>query len=643
MEVELDGSHIQVEAALSEELPVSVLLGTDVPELTHLISGTGSSINLVSQEQVMVVMTRAKAKQQLEEELIRKKKELLSGAQSNTLVRVNEPVACDNVVPSRSESEAGQAEQQSPRKNSKLTKDQRREIRKKAQETEKSREGGNSEYPDITIEDLKKLQAEDPTLAEVLRAADRSANDGNESVAEYFRREGLVYRRWTPKGRSSTFQVEQLVLPKRCRGTVLKLAHDVPLGGHLGKEKTGCRLLRRFYWPTLFKDVAEFCRGCPTCQRSAQRRIKRAPLVPLPIITEPFSRVAMDIVGPLPRCRSGNKYILVLCDYGTKYPEAIPLKSIDAEHIAEQLIGVFSRIGIPREILTDQGSNFTSQLLAELYRLLNIHPIVTSPYHPQTDGLVERFNQTLKSMLSRFSEEEGKNWDKMIPYILFAYREVPQATTGFSPFELLFGRNVRGPLDVLREQWESADKSDENVVSYVLKLRSRMAEMAEVVRQNMAEGQKRQKEWYDKEARLREFEVGDTVLVLLPTSTSKLLAKWQGPFQITKRMGLVNYQVDMLDRRKRFRIFHVNMLKEYHLRPPMHTNCFNDEEGTEEESEVPLWNDITKEEPKTGKHLTEAQQQELKVLLKKNSDLFSNSPGRTTLAEIHIETAMHIR
>ena len=180
-------------------------------------------------------------------------------------------------------------------------------------------------------------------------------------------------------------------------------------------------------------------------------------MTPLPIITEPFTRVAMDIIGPLPRSRSGNKYILVLCDYGTKYPEAIPLKSIDAEHIAEQLIGVFSRIGIPREILTDQGSNFTSQLLAELYRLLNIHPIVTSPYHPQTDGLVERFNQTLKSMLRRFSDEEGKEWDKMIPYILFAYREVPQATTGFSPFELLFGRDVRGPLDVLRELWESAE------------------------------------------------------------------------------------------------------------------------------------------------------------------------------------------
>ena len=194
----------------------------------------------------MVVRTRAKAKQQLEEELIRKEKELLymSGAQPNTSVRVNEPAACDNVVPSRSESEADRAKRQSPMENSKLTKFQRREIRKKAQETEKSWEGGNSEYLDITIEDLKKLQAEDPTLAEVIRAADWSANDRNESrsVAEYYRREGLVYRRWTPMGRSSTFQVEQLVLPTRCRGTVLKLAHDAPSGGHLGREKTGRRL-----------------------------------------------------------------------------------------------------------------------------------------------------------------------------------------------------------------------------------------------------------------------------------------------------------------------------------------------------------------------------------------------------------------
>ena len=97
---------------------------------------------------------------------------------------------------------------------------------------------------------------------------------------------------------------------------------------------------------------------------------------------------------------------------------------------------------MPREILTDQGSNFTSQTLAELYKLLQVHPIRTSPYHPLTDGLVERFNQTLKSMLRKSGTDGGKEGDKKIPYLLFAYQEVSQASTGFSPFELLYGRDV---------------------------------------------------------------------------------------------------------------------------------------------------------------------------------------------------------
>ena len=180
MEVKLDVAHIQVEAALSEELPVSVFFGNRCSRVNAFDKWNRikHQINLVSQEQVMMLMTRAKAKQQLEK-LIRKEKELLSGAQPNTLVRVNEPAAH---IMSRSESEADQAERQSPMKNSKLTKDQRQEIRKKAQETEKSWGGSNSEYLDLTMEDLKKLQAEDSTPAEVIRAADRSANDRNESV-----------------------------------------------------------------------------------------------------------------------------------------------------------------------------------------------------------------------------------------------------------------------------------------------------------------------------------------------------------------------------------------------------------------------------------------------------------------------------
>jgi transposase InsO family protein len=127
----------------------------------------------------------------------------------------------------------------------------------------------------------------------------------------------------------------------------------------------------------------------------------------------PFDRIAMDIVGPLPKSRKGNRYILVVCDYATRYPEAIPLRTIEAETIAEELMSLFSRVGIPREILTDQGSNFTSRLLQELYKLLHVNSVKTSPYHPKTDGLVERFNQTLKTMLRKAAVDEGKDWDKI--------------------------------------------------------------------------------------------------------------------------------------------------------------------------------------------------------------------------------------
>ena len=106
----------------------------------------------------------------------------------------------------------------------------------------------------------------------------------------------------------------------------------------------------------------------------------------------PFQRIAMDIIGPLPLSSSGKRFILVICDYATRYPEAIPLRNIDANTVAEELMNLFAHVGVPSEILTDQGTNFTSQLLAEVYRLLHVKPIRTTPYYPQTDGLVERFN-----------------------------------------------------------------------------------------------------------------------------------------------------------------------------------------------------------------------------------------------------------
>lgn len=206
----------------------------------------------------------------------------------------------------------------------------------------------------------------------------------------------------------------------------------------------------------------------------------------------------MDIVGPLPHSRSGNQYVLVVCDYATSYPEAVALRNIDAESVAEELVKLFARVGIPREILTDQGTNFTSQLLAKVYRLLHVKGLHSSPCHPQPDGLVERFNQTLKEMLRKTASEEGKDWDKLLPYVLFAYRVVPQESTGFLPFELVYGREVRGPLEMLEETWESTQDTKEDVLSYVMLMREWLEKMASLVQTNMAKAQDQQKHWYDR-------------------------------------------------------------------------------------------------------------------------------------------------
>ena len=148
---------------------------------------------------------------------------------------------------------------------------------------------------------------------------------------------------------------------------------------------------------------------------------------------------------------------------------------------------------------------------------------------------------------------EGRDWVKLLPYLLFAYREVPQASTGFSPFELLYGRTVRGPLDVLRETWEAPNIVNDSIISYVMSMREKLDEMSHIVELNLNRAQATQKSWYDRTARPRHFKPGDRVLVLLPPSTHKLRAQWQGPYTILEKRGEATYVVDMDDKRKRLR------------------------------------------------------------------------------------------
>ena len=246
---------------------------------------------------------------------------------------------------------------------------------------------------ELTPSELQEAQAEDDSLQTLMEAAEKGEGD-------YLMRGQTLYHRSEDDWGN---ELEQLVIPAKYRSEVLAMAHGSPLAAHLGKKKTIKRVLKEFFWPGLSRDVADYCQRCEQCQRGAKANRQRAPLQPLPAIEESFKRIAIDIVGSLRRTKKGNKYILTMMDFATRYPEAIPLRRIDAATVAETLCETFTRLGLPEEMLSDQGSNFTSTLMKKVTELLQIHHLKTSPYHPQTDGMLERFHGTLKGMMRKTS------------------------------------------------------------------------------------------------------------------------------------------------------------------------------------------------------------------------------------------------
>ena len=371
----------------------------------------------------------------------------------------------------------------------------------------------------------------------------------------------LTHTLWSLGTDCSEEEITQLLVPRSRREMVFQAAHCNPMAGHLGYDKTLNRIMAQFYWPGIWAEVRRLCASCPECQLVNPPAVRRAPLRPLPLVEVPFDRIGMDIIGPLERLTQGYRFVLV--DYATGYPEAIPLRNISARSVAQALFHVISRVGIPKEILTDQGTNFMSCTVKELYGLLNIKAVRTSVYHPATDGLCERFNRTLKSMIRKFVHEDARNWHQWLDPLLFAVREVPQASTGFSPFELLYGRKPRGVLDLIKENWEEGSSDSKNQIQYVLDLRAKLHSLGVMSRERLHQAQESQRRLYDRGTRLRDLTPGDKVLVLLPTCSTKLLAKWQGPFVVTRWVGDVDYEVVRLDRGNSTQIYHINLLKRW--------------------------------------------------------------------------------
>ena len=314
-------------------------------------------------------------------------------------------------------------------------------------------------------------------------------------------------------------------------------------------------------------DETRFCKSCDICQRTIQKgRVTdqaKVPLGKMPLIDTPFKRVAVDIVGPIePRSDKKSWYILTMIDYATRYPEAVALPSIETERVAEALIAMFSRVGIPSEMLMEHESRVTIEVMNEVSRLLSLQQLTTIPYRPYSKGPVERFHAMLKRVLFTMCAERPNDWDKYLPALLFAVREIPQESLGFSPFELLYGRNARGPMQILRELW-SVEETDEHArltYQYVIDLRERLEKTCKLAQDNVRKLDIKQNAFYDKRARSCKFDVGDKVLLLLPSESNKVLLQWNGPYEVLEVVNMMNYKINV---KGVVNTYPANMLKLY--------------------------------------------------------------------------------
>ena len=181
----------------------------------------------------------------------------------------------------------------------------------------------------------------------------------------------------------------------------------------MGIKMTSDRITSSFHWPGIMSDITRFCRSCDVHQGTVPKgRVSKVPLGTMSLIDVPFRRIAVDLIGPVaPVSENGNRYILTLVDFATRYPEAVALPKIETERVAEALLDTFSRVGFPKEILSDRGGQFTSDTMVEICRFVSIKQFFTTAWHPMCNGLCENINGTLKSMLKRMCQERPKNWD----------------------------------------------------------------------------------------------------------------------------------------------------------------------------------------------------------------------------------------
>jgi transposase InsO family protein len=358
--------------------------------------------------------------------------------------------------------------------------------------------------------------------------------------------------------------LEQIVVPEPLKAEILHQFHADRYAAHLGVHKTYEKILSRFHWKGLFQAVKNYVLSCPAC--SARKDPKRAAEFPtISFVPEGLAMedISYDALGPFPITAAGNRHIIIFMCRLTKWCECFAVPSVD-EHTVAKLIAeeLMPRYGCPRSILSDGAKAFNSKLMDEIYILLNSRKITITPHNPQHNGQVERFNHTLVNMLSIYVDKDQSNWDQHINVCQFAYRSAVNASTGYSPFYLLYGREPHYPLDAMlkrREYWE-------NESDYVSVLIQRLTLAQDIARAQLLRRQERlASETEDRQYHI-DYALGDKVWFHIPDRvrglTNKLRSRWY-LYSVVERLSLVNYRIvrHLADGTEDSRVVNVRKLK----------------------------------------------------------------------------------
>lgn len=351
------------------------------------------------------------------------------------------------------------------------------------------------------------------------------------------------------------FNKEKIVIPQSHRQTILKISHDDC--GHLDFSATLERVKQKYWWKSLRRDVKAYTSACIVCAATNRRTKLAYGLMGKRNIPEtPMEIISADHIVALPQTKSGNTYILVHIDHATRYIMAKPTCTLSAKDVIETIENdIIFRFGPPLSYISDKAPCFMSQTTQQFFNKYKIEHAPTTQYTPQSNGLVERANATIISVLTKMALENNNDWDKLLPMVVLCINTAKQKTTGYSPFYLLHGYEPRISPEEISIGTILTDIEREHQLDFLLEARK-------IALQNIEKANMNNKARFDLRRLEHNFKEQDYVMYEWTQATDdKLTPRYKGPYQITKKIGSVCYEIRNVQQPTKKKIVHVQFLK----------------------------------------------------------------------------------